>query len=95
MNNTRIQYDQIESLANNLRNSATNMEQLLNEVANLINQIGNSDVWNGTAAQVAREKFGKLIAKMPEFYNATNMCYSHLMSVVQNYKSVDTAVSNG
>ncbi len=95
MNNTRIQYDQIESLANNLRNQASNMEQLLNDVANLINQIGNSDVWNGTAAQAAKESFGRLANKMPEFYQATNNCYSHLMSVVQNYKSVDTTIANG
>ena len=95
MDNTKIQYEQIGSLATNLKNSASNMEQLLNDVAGLINQVGNSDVWNGDAAQAAREKFGKLINKMPEFYQATNMCYSHLMSVVQNYKSVDTTVANG
>ena len=71
------------------------MEQLLNDVSMLINRVGNSDAWTGTAAANAKAKFDSLVAKMPEFYDATNQCYTHLVSVVENYKSVDNSIANG
>ncbi len=91
----KINYEQVEALANKMKNTAGSMEQVLSEVTALFNQIGNGDVWSGTAASYAKEKFDQLSSKFPNFYNATNECYNHLMSVVENYKSVDNNVVNG
>ena len=93
MNQEKISYEQILSIAEQMKQKATSMEQVLSEVKNLFNRIGNDGVWSGTSAQTAKEKFDRLSAKFPEFYNATNMCYSHLTSVVENYKSVDSKIS--
>lgn len=95
MNYSKISYEQILSLAGQLKTNAQNMEQLLNEVKMLLNQIGNSNAWTGTSAMAAKTRFDALSAKFPEFYNATSKCHTHLISVVENYKNVDASVSNG
>ena len=91
----KINYEQVEAIANKMKNSAGSMEQILGEVRALFNQIGNGEVWSGTAASYAKEKFDQLSSKFPNFYSATNECYNHLMSVIENYKNVDSRVSNG
>ena len=93
MNQEKLNYEQILSLADQIKKTSSNMEQILNEVNTLFNRIGSEDTWAGTAAASAKEQFNRLSAKFPEFYNATNMCYSHLVSVVENYKNVDTTIS--
>lgn len=94
MNQEKINYEQVLSIAEQMKKSATNMEQILNEVKALFNNVGSEGVWAGSAATMAKQKFDQLSAKFPEFYNATSSCYTHLASVVENYKSVDTNVSN-
>ncbi len=95
MNYSRISYEQIVSLANQLKNSAQNMQQLLSEVSVLLNKIGSTDVWSGTSAMAAKGRFDMLVQKFPEFYDATSKCHTHLISVVENYKNVDASISNG
>ncbi len=94
MNYSKISYEQIASLAEQLKTASQNMETILNEVTVLFNQIGDSGVWSGNAAQVSKAQFDALKSKFPEFYEATNKCHSHLMSVVENYKNVDASVAN-
>lgn len=94
MNYSKISYEQVVSLAEQLQTSAQNMESILDEVSVLFNKIGSGDVWGGTSAQVSKAKFDTLKAKFPEFYNATRSCHAHLVSVVENYKSVDASISN-
>ena len=95
MNYSKISYEQLMSLAEQLRGASQNMESILNEVKVLFNRIGGSDVWSGTAASAARASFDQLAAKFPEFYSATSKCHTHLTSVVENYKRVDASISNG
>lgn len=94
MNYSKISYEQIASLADQLQVASQNMETILNEVTVLFNQIGDSGVWSGNAAQLSRSQFDALKAKFPEFYEAISKCHSHLVSVVENYKNVDASVSN-
>lgn len=94
MNYSKISYEQITSLADQLQVASQNMEAILNEVTVLFNQIGDSGVWSGNAAQLSKSQFDTLKAKFPEFYEATSKCHSHLISVVENYKNVDASISN-
>lgn len=94
MNYSKLSYEQIESLAQNLSSASNNMESVLSEVKNLLSQIGNSEVWSGTSASNIREEFDKLSAKFPEFTQSIEDCSKHLKAVVANYRSVDSTVSN-
>ena len=95
MNYSKISYEQVLSLAEQLKTASVNMESVLTEITTLLNRVGNSDAWNGTSAAAAKMKFDTLAAKLPEFYNATRNCHTHLVSVVENYKNVDASISNG
>ncbi len=94
MNYTKLSYGQLESLANELNQASKNMENILNDVKALLNRVTSSGAWEGTSAAQATAKFNELSAKFPEFYTAIGKCHTHLMSVIENYKSVDTSVSN-
>ena len=86
-------YSQVQSLADQLNSSSTQMESLLTEIKTLFEKIGNDEVWSGTAASQTKETFDTLSAKFPEFSQSVNDCYKYLISVVENYKSVDAAVT--
>lgn len=92
MDFSKLSYSQITSLAEQLNSSSSEMENILNELKALFARIGNEDVWSGTAASVTKENFDTLSAKFPEFSIAVNDCYRHLLSVVENYQSVDQIV---
>lgn len=89
---SKLSYNQVESLAEQLNTSAGQMESLLNEIKVLFERIGTEDTWSGTAASTTKEEFDALSAKFPEFNQAITDCYKYLMSVVANYKAVDQAV---
>lgn len=93
MDFSRLSYSQVQSMANQLNSLSTQMESLLNEIKTLFNKIGTEDVWSGTAASTTKETFDKLSAKFPEFSQSVNECYKYLVSVVENYKNVDTIVT--
>lgn len=93
MDFSKLSYGQIQSMADQLNSSATQMETLLTEIKALFDKIGNDEVWSGTAAAETRSTFDKLSAKFPEFSQSINDCYKYLMSVVENYKSVDAMVT--
>lgn len=90
---SKLSYSQVQSLADSLHNSAASMETLLSEIKALFENIGNDEVWSGTAAAQTKEQFDLLSAKFPEFYNAVDECHKYLLSVVANYQSVDAAVN--
>lgn len=92
MDFSKLSYNQITDIAEDLKNSASQMETLLNEIKTLFNKVGTDEVWSGTAASTTKAKFDQLSAKFPEFYTAINDCHTYLMSVVENYKSVDRGV---
>lgn len=92
MDFSKLSYEQVQSIAEQLSTSATQMESLLSEIKSLFERVGTDDVWSGTAASTTKENFDILSAKFPEFSTAVNDCYKYLMSVVENYKSVDSMV---
>ena len=93
MDFSKLSYGEVQSLADQLNSSSTQMESLLNEIKNLFEKIGNDEVWSGTAAAQTKETFDTLSSKFPEFSQSVNDCYKYLISVVENYKSVDAMVS--
>lgn len=93
MDFSKLSYEQVASIAERLKSSSTNMESLLNELKTLFENVGNEQVWSGTAASQTKERFDTLSAKFPEFSMAIDDCYKYLMNVVENYKSVDAMVT--
>lgn len=93
MDFSKLSYTQIQSLADQLKNSASSMETLLTEIKALFEKIGADDVWSGTAASNTKEEFDALSAKFPEFSQSITDCYNYLVQVVANYKSVDSMIS--
>lgn len=94
MNFEKVSYGQLASLAQELNNASQNMANILGEVTQTLNKIENTEAWQGDSAQAAKVKFDQLSAKFPEFSEATGKCYTHIMSVIENYKSVDQSVMN-
>ena len=94
MDFSKLSYAQVQSIAEQLNSSSLQMESLLTEIKALFEKVGNDDVWSGTAASQTKETFNTLSAKFPEFSQSINDCYKYLVSVVENYKSVDAAVTN-
>lgn len=92
MDFSKLSYGQINSIAEQLSSSASQMESVLEEVKALFNKIGTEDVWSGTAASATKEKFDRLSAKFPEFSQAVEDCHKYLLQVVENYKAVDTSI---
>ena len=93
MDFSKLSYEQVKGKADELNNSATQMDSLLNEVRDLFDRIGNDDVWSGTAASTTKDAFNRLSAKFPEFVTAVTDCSRYLMSAVENYQSVDHMVT--
>lgn len=94
MDFSRLSYEQITDKAEQLNSSSQQMETILNEVKMLFNKVGTDDVWSGIAASATKEKFDVLAAKFPEFSQAVNDCYRYLLSVVENFREVDTVTMN-
>lgn len=95
MDFSKLSYEQIQSIAEQLHSSSTQMEQLLSEIKTLFEKIGNDNVWSGTAASATKERFDNLSTKFPEFSESVDDCYKYLLTVVQNYKAVDSVATNG
>ena len=94
MDFSKLSYEQVTAISNELHNSSNEMNSLLDEMKTLFAKIGEDNVWSGTAASSAKETFDALSAKFPEFYEAVSDCSKYLNSVVANYQSVDSAIKN-
>ena len=79
MDFSKLSYEQVTAAANELKT--------------LFENVGNEQVWSGTAASATKERFDELSAKFPEFSSAVDDCYKYLSNVVETYKSVDAAVT--
>ncbi len=93
MDFSKLSYENVISMAEQLKSSSSEMETLLNELKTLFENVGNEQVWSGTAASATKERFDELSAKFPEFSSAVDDCYKYLSNVVETYKSVDAAVT--
>ena len=93
MDFSKLSYTQVQSLAEQLNTSSANMQSLLEEIKVLFNKVGEENVWSGTAASQTKEEFDTLSAKFPEFSQAVQDCYKYLLSVLENYKAVDSIIT--
>lgn len=92
MDFSRLSYEQINGIADQLSSKSESMRDLLEQITNLFNRIGDDGVWSGTAASATKAEFDTLSAKFPEFSQAINDCCVYLRQVVANYQAVDAAV---
>ena len=95
MDFSKITYEQVLSMSQQLSSSANKMNDILNQIKSEFEKIGNEGVWAGTAASKDKADFDHLSAKFPEFSEAIQDCSKYLNSMVENYKSVDRAVTGG
>ena len=95
MDFSKITYEQVLSMSSQLSSSASKMNDILNQVKAQFDKIGNDGTWSGTAASTNKEEFDRLSAQFPTFYEAIQDCSKYLNSMVENYKSVDQAVTGG
>ena len=93
MDFSRISYEQVLSMSAQLQNSATRMNEILDMVKSEFNKIGDEGTWSGTAASQNKAEFDSLSAQFPKFYEAIQDCSKYLNSMVENYRSVDQAVT--
>ena len=91
--NMKLSYGQMEQIAGQLENSAKSMSDILQEVTNCFNKIGNDGIWSGDAAESTKTEFIKLSGKFEEFTNAVMSCKTYLDNVVTNYKDVDRTIN--
>ncbi len=90
---SKLTYEQIMSLAEQLKSAANQMDALLNnDIQSLFRLIGTEEIWAGVSASHTREQFDTLSAKFPQFVQAIDDCHRYLMKVVENYRSVDQSV---
>lgn len=89
----KVSYQQIEEISANLKKYSAEMEEVLNRIKNHFNKIGDGGVWSGTAATSVKEDFDVLSSKFPLFYETIKDCYTHIDTVVANYKAVDAAIN--
>ena len=94
MDFSKVEYEEVETSADELRTSASNMETVLNEIKMQFDKIGTDEVWNGTAAAQAKARFDELSSKFPKFSEAVNNYATYLHNSVENYRSVDTSATN-
>lgn len=90
MNGSNLTYAQITTISQNLQNYAKDMRNVLDEITEYVNRIGNEDIWGGTAAEDSKTKFNTLNAKFADFYKAVTDEAAHLSTVVENYQKADS-----
>lgn len=93
MQGSNLTYEQVLAISQSLNKYASDMQTVLEEITQLTSKIGNEDVWGGTAAMNAKQKFSNLSANFEEFYNAVLTESKYLANVVENYKKTDIKIS--
>lgn len=94
MDQSKLTYEEILEISNQLASCAQDMEANLDEIKNQFNKIGQENVWSGTAAAEAKATFDRLSAKFPEFSQSVRDCSSHLSKVVDLYQTVDNQAAS-
>lgn len=92
MDFSKLSYSQVRQASSELNAASSNMKDILDEIQKLFGNVGDENVWSGTAASSAKESFDALSAKFPEFYEAVSDCSKYLDQVVSNYENVDRVI---
>lgn len=94
MNGAKLSYEQLETIASQLKSSSDQMAEILNNIKNEFSKIGDESTWSGTSASTTKEVFDELSKKFPEFVDAVNSCCIYLTTkVIPNYKAVEDAIT--
>ena len=87
----KADYVRMREIASELKQAATTMQDILDNITTEYKKIGNPDVWAGHSANEAKAKFETLSAKFPEFSQAINECNEHVMWVAADYEEQEKA----
>ena len=94
MNGAKLSYEQLETIASQLKSSSDQMAEILNNIKNEFSKIGDEGTWSGTSAETTKQTFDTLSAKFPEFVEAVESCYTYLTTkVLPNYRAVEAAIT--
>lgn len=84
----RINYKDISTSVNNIKNLATRLEETINNLDNIISKI-DDPVWDGTASTKYKEKIKKIVGYLPDANRQLAMSALFLASVADGYESID------
>lgn len=93
--NTNIDYAAAQSCAANLRNYASSMEEILNNMRNEFNKVNSEGVWTGNSAEATRETLDTLSAKFNELHQAITDCGNFVDRSAAAYQSAETTIQSG
>ena len=88
-----ISYDEVESIARELRAKADKMQSILEDVTVKINEVHN-EAWHSSAAEVHLNEYNTIKNKYASFYDKVNACADFLDSAVKAGREVDAGVQN-
>lgn len=94
MSAIKLSYEELESIASQLKNSSDAMAEILKSIEDEFSKVGDEGTWSGTAASETKVVFDSLSQKFPEFSEAVESCYIYLTTkVIPNYKAADAVIT--
>ena len=88
-----ISYDEVESIARELRAKADKMQAILDDVTVKINEV-HSEAWHSSAAEAHLNEYNTIKNKYVNFYEKVNACADFLDAAVKAGREVDAGVQN-
>lgn len=92
--NIEINTQEARNSANELKAAAGEMETQLNEIKGLMSKIGEEEVWSGSSAEIAKEKFERLSSKFTSFSEAVQNCSDGVIQFADNYDEGEARINN-
>ena len=89
--NLKIKPNELRNYANGMKESVSNISDILEKTTNDINSTSNS--FTGSGAETLRGKYSELTTKFPDFCNAMNEYADFLLKVAQIYEESDAKIS--
>ena len=86
-----ISYDEVESIAKELRSKADKMQSILEEVTAKVNNVQNN-AWQSETAQMYITEYNTLKGKYASFYDKVKTCADFLDNAVRSGREIDLGV---
>lgn len=88
-----VSAQRMREIANELKDAAARMEENLTHIKEMMEKVGEADIWAGTAANNSREEFDRLSAYFPSFSEAVLDCSKGLEQLAANYDNAEAKIS--
>ena len=88
-----ISYDEVESIAKELRAKADKMQAILDDVTAKVNEVHN-EAWHSSAAETHLNEYNILKSKYASFYEKVKACADFLDNAVKTGREIDSSVQH-